>query len=147
MKFQAFLICAFLGLACPLAGQAADPDAEIQAFIAMLKAGKSSEAVDKLYSGNPWMSNSSDAIQNVRTQLGSLDKMVGKLRNHEKLQDIEVGARFRYVSYLAAFDRQPVRFIFEFYKPEDTWMLFSFSFDDELDDDVEKSARAAIGGG
>ncbi len=37
-------------------------------------------------------------------------------------------------------NRQPFRFIFEYYRPDDEWRVFSLS----LDDDIEDAARKAL---
>lgn len=123
---------------------AAEVEPIVEKFVAMVKAGQVEEAVDYLYGSNPWMSRKSDAVQNVRSRLASIGQMVGSLKNHEKLQEIRAGSRFVYLSYLAAYDRQPIRFEFEFYKPADTWIIYSFSFDDKLDEDLEKLARQQL---
>lgn len=123
---------------------AAEVEPIIEKFVAMVEAGQVEKAVDFLYGSNPWMSRKSDAVQNVRSRLASIGQMVGSLKNHEKLQEIRAGSRFVYLSYLAAYDRQPIRFEFEFYKPADTWIIYSFSFDDKLDEDIEKLARQQL---
>ena len=41
-------------------------------------------------------------------------------------------------------NREAVEFIFEYYRPEDEWRVFSFSLDDKLDDDIEDAARKAL---
>ena len=123
---------------------AAEPEAEINAFIAKLKAGKSTEAVESLYSGNPWRSHVQDDVSQVKDQLAAMNKLVGSLKSHEQLRAISVGTRFKYFGYLAAYDRQPIRFVFEFYKPEGQWKFFGFSLDSEIDADIEKAARESI---
>lgn len=124
--------------------QAAEVEPIVEKFMAMVKAGQVEEAVDFLYGSNPWMSRKSDAVQNVRSRLASINQMVGNLKNHEKLQELRAGSRFVYLSYLAAYDRQPIRFEFEFYRPADAWIIYSFSFDDKLDEDIEKLARQQV---
>jgi hypothetical protein len=141
--FFALASC-LLGAFVAASALAADYEQTIEKFIGMLKAGQAEEAVDFLYGTNPWMSRKSDAVQNVRSRLGSINQMVGSLKNHEKLQELPLGTRFVYLSYLAAYERQPIRFEFEFYKPTDTWIIFSFSFDDKLDDDIEQQAKAKL---
>jgi len=42
---------------------------------------------------------------------------------------------------LLRYDRQPIRFTFEFYKPDKEWVLFAISFDATLDDEVEEAAK------
>lgn len=137
------LLCACFFPLSVVAGD--DPTSAAEAFIALVQANNVSEAVDQLYGSNPWLGKSSDAVTNVKNQLASAPKLVGALKNHEKLQEISVGSRFKYISYLAAYERQPVRFVFEFYKPQDKWMIFSFSFDDKLDDNIEERAQRTVG--
>jgi hypothetical protein len=117
---------------------------KIDRFFQIIKAGKSVDAVKFIYSDNQWMSKSSDAVQQVIDRMASLDKLVGQFRNYELLQEKVVGNRYAYVSYLAAYDRQPLRFVFEYYRPEDEWRIFSFSFDDKLDDDIDAAAKMSL---
>jgi len=67
------------------------------------------------------------------------------LKHYEKLQDILLGTRFRYYSDLAAYERQPMQFVFELYQPEDKWFTFGALVDQEFDDDLETQSRTGIG--
>ena len=57
---------------------------------------------------------------------------------------MDVRGRFVHVTYLALYDRQPVRMEFQFYRPKDEWIIYSFSFDVKFDDEVEAMARKNI---
>ena len=116
----------------------------IDNFFLMLIKGQDVEAVDYIYTGNPWLSKASDAVKNVKNQIVSMKNLVGGLKNYVKLQEITVGGRFVYLNYMAAYERQPIRFEFEFYKPQEQWMVFSFSFDDKLDVQIQENARAQL---
>jgi hypothetical protein len=140
----ALALSAAVLLLAPAEASAGDYLPRIEQFMATLKAGKTNEALDALYASNKWMARSSDQVQNVQTQLASAEKLMGSLRAWEKLQDIQVGTRFVYVSYVVVYDRQPIRFEFEFFRPGDEWYILSFSFDAKLDDDVEQAARAQL---
>ena len=87
----ACVLFAFLPIGAAV--HAEEPEAMAEAFIAKVQANKSSEAVDFLYGSNPWMKQKTDAITNIRNQLGSLGNLIGSLRNHERLQNILVGTR------------------------------------------------------
>lgn len=146
MKRFLLVIClAIISITFSTICSASEYEQKIEKFVSMLKAGKSAEAVDYIYSGNPWLARAADAVQNVKSQVVSLNKLVGNLKNHEKLQEVTAGGRFVHLTYLAAYERQPIRFRFEFYKPENTWIIFSFSLDDKLDDDLEAAANAKLG--
>ena len=44
-------------------------------------------------------------------------------------------------SYLVKYDRQPIRFTFQFYKPNKEWRIHSFKYDGNIDDEIEEAAK------
>lgn len=117
---------------------------KIDTFITKVGDGKVDRAIQDLYGDNPWIQVESDAVQNVKNQLNNLIGLVGTYRGHVKLQEKIVADRFVYLHYLVVYDRQPISFIFEYYKPAETWMVFSFSFHSDIDEWIEKSAREEL---
>ena len=113
----------------------------VERFFQEFSAGKIELAVNNLYASNRWTSTESDAIINLKTQLSGLGSLMGQYNGEEKIAEHRVGSHFVYLAYMGLYDRQPLRFIFEFYKPKDEWHIFSFSFDVDLDTDVEEYAR------
>ncbi len=126
---------------------AGDYKAEIQKFFTLYESGKKVEAVDSIYSTNPWMSSAADSIQNIKTQLQGIEKLVGNYNGKEFVDELNVKDRFVHVTYLALYDRQPVRMEFQFYKPMSDWIIYSFSFDVNFDDEIEAGARKRISSG
>ena len=120
---------------------------EIDKFFDLYAQGKQSEAVDSIYSTNPWVSQAKDQVENVRTQLLGIARLVGDYQGHQKIGEQNVGERFTHVTYLALYDRQPVRFEFQFYRPKDKWIVYSFAFDVKFMDEVEAAARQRIAEG
>lgn len=99
-------------------------------------------AVDELYKTNPWTTRIQDAINNVKTQLSKYDEeLVGKYYGYERIVSKQLGNAYILHSYMVRFDRQPLRFTFQFYKPDNEWRLHSFAFDDSFDDEIEESAK------
>ena len=144
MLFRALRMCllgVLIALSSTMALAAEDYEAIVQKYFSMLAEGKSAEAVDYLFSGNPWMGKAgSDQMQNFKTQMVNLSKLVGNLKGKEKIIEEKVGANYAYVVYLGLYDRQPVRFKFFFYRPEGKWRFQNFSFDTSIADDIEKEA-------
>ena len=120
---------------------------ELNEFFALFEAGKKSESIDRLYQTNPWVSQAADDIIKVKTQLASLDSMVGKYLGKELIHTNNVKNRFVQVTYLALYERQPVRLEFQFYKPKETWIVYAFSFDTDFDSDVKSVSRAQAANG
>lgn len=131
----------------PFHANAADYNSEIAKFFALYESGKKIEAIDTLYSTNPWMSSASDAIQNIKTQLQGIEKLVGNYNGKELLGEHNIKNRFVHVTYIALYDRQPVRMEFQFYRPKSDWIIYSFSFDIKIDEEIEKGAREKISNG
>jgi hypothetical protein len=142
-KVPSLILACALAPAAPAAGDGPYHQ-RIERFFTLLQEGKSAEAVDFLYADNPWMSKSQDAVMNVKNQLASAEPLLGKLRGHDLLQERMLAERFVYLSYLAAYERQPIRFVFEYYRPESEWRIFGFSLDDTLDDDIEAAAKRSL---
>jgi hypothetical protein len=99
-------------------------------------------AVDYIFSTNRWMTErNKDGIENVKTQLTNFLGLVGDYYGYEKITEKRVGESLKLVSFMAKYDRQPVRFTFVFYKPQDKWQVQNFQYDDNLDDELEVSAQ------
>jgi len=117
---------------------------DIDAFFKLLKSGKSSEAADKIYESNPYVTAIPDAILNVKTQLSGLPTLVGGINAIENVGSYYVGESLAHITYIVTYDRQPLRFEFQYFKVRDGWRISSFSFDDTVFDDVNKAARQAV---
>jgi hypothetical protein len=99
-------------------------------------------ALDKLYYTNKWMERATDAITNLKSQLKGLNEdYVGKYYGYELIGEKKLAESYILLSYLVKFDRQPIRYTFQFYKPNDKWVIYSFKFDANIDDEIEESAK------
>ncbi|MBH8556486.1 hypothetical protein [Hymenobacter negativus] len=100
------------------------------------------KAVETLYTTNPWALRNRDAIDQIKNEINKLTPdYVGQYRGYELIVKRQVATSFVLHSYLVRYDRQPLRFTFEFYKAEDKWFLYSFQFDSNLDNELEESAK------
>ena len=100
------------------------------------------EAVDYVFGTNKWMMDrNKDGIENVKTQLTSFLGLVGDYYGYEKITEKSVGESYKLESFMMKYDRQPVRFTFVFYKPNDKWQVQNFQYDDNLDDELEESGK------
>lgn len=116
---------------------------KIDVFFSMIKAEKSNDAIDHLYADNPWLSRASDDVQQLKSHLANTMNLVGKYQGHELLTEKVVADRFVYLKYFVAYDRQPFNFVFEFYKPQDQWIIFGFFFNANIDEEIEEAAQSA----
>jgi hypothetical protein len=97
--------------------------------------------VRELYKTNVWTERIKDDIENIANKLNgfTLD-YVGKYYGYELITTKKF-SEFELHSYLVRYDRQPIRFTFKFYKPNDKWMLYAFQFDDSFSKEIEEAAK------
>tara|TARA_Y100000588_G_C13807440_1_gene733591 strand:- start:17 stop:478 length:462 start_codon:yes stop_codon:yes gene_type:complete len=101
-----------------------------------------SKALDNLYANNKWMNRATDSMTKLKQQLGTLNEdFVGAYYGYELIVEKKLSDSFILMSYLVKFDRQPIRFTFQFYKPNNEWRTHSFKYDGGIDDEIEESAK------
>jgi hypothetical protein len=118
------------------------PEELVEKFFLELENTKGSVAVENLYKTNAWVSRVQDAITTIKTQIDGLTvDFVGKYHGYEKITSKSVGDSYVILTYLVKYDRQPIRFSFHFYKPDNKWMIYSFSYDDSIDEELTEAAK------
>lgn len=113
-------------------------------FFALVKQGKTGEAIEFVYGTNKWVSKDSDQVINLKNQLSQINKLVGNYLFHELISEGKTGSRYVHLIYLVGYERQPLRFELKLYKPTEEWLFFGISFDTKLTDDIEKQANARL---
>jgi len=100
------------------------------------------KAVKNLYATNKWTDRIKDDIDKIiGTVNGFTESYMGKYYGYEIITTKKFSKSFELYSYLIKYDRQPIRFIFKFYKPNDKWVLYSYALDDTLDDEIQEAAK------
>ncbi|MFC4634245.1 hypothetical protein ACFO3O_10025 [Dokdonia ponticola] len=95
-------------------------------------------AFDYIFGTNKWMVENKDGIENVKFKIREYKNLMGKYIGFERLTDKPLGESLKVSVYLIKYERQPLRFIFKYYKSKDKWMLYNFKFDESIDDDLEE---------
>jgi hypothetical protein len=100
------------------------------------------KAVKDLYATNPWTERKKDDIEQIISTVNGLNEnYIGKYYGFEIITTKKFSDSFILYSYLVKYERQPLRFTFKFYKPNNKWVLFSYALDDNLDDEIEEAAK------
>ena len=99
-----------------------------------------SKAVDNLYSENKWSHTIDSAINNLKSQLNLIRGQVGEYNGYELITEKKVGDCFLQLSYIVKYDRMPIRFSFQFYKPKSDWIIYNFKFDTDVSEEMDKSS-------
>ena len=101
-----------------------------------------SKAIEEIYANNPWTSRLKDGIEIMKNEVNKYTiDYLGKYYGYELITKKQFSESFILYSYMLKYDRQPVRFIFKLYKPNDKWAFFSLNIDSELDDEIEQAAK------
>ena len=100
------------------------------------------KAVEYAFSTNKWFDRKQDGVANLKNKLKSIIDITGDYYGYELLSEKTAGQSITMVTYIVKYDRQPFRFTFFFYKVKDTWRVNNFSFDDDIDKDLEEATKA-----
>ena len=103
------------------------------------------EAVDFIFSTNSSLKeNSKDEIEVLKRQLVSTSSLLGNFMGYELIANRNVGSSLQLLSYLVKYEKQTLRFTFVYYKPDKRWVIQHFSFDGNLIEELEESARVYL---
>jgi len=84
----------------------------IDKFFSLYNSGKLAEAVDYIYSSNPWMKQKTDSITKVKSTILGLSAMAGEYQEYEILTQEIVNLRYVHMDVAVYCDRQPFRLFF-----------------------------------
>lgn len=100
------------------------------------------KAVGDIYGTNPWISRNKDAVESVKNEVNRYNTdFVGKYYGYEPITRKQFSESFVLFSYMVKYERQPMRFMFKFYKPSTKWVLYEFKIDSDLDNELEQAAK------
>ena len=126
--------------------QAVTPDKLTESFFLKYESNPA-EALDYIFSTNKWMAVNAEAVDNLKKQLIDLAALVGEYYGFEKIAEKRLGNSLMIQIYMIKYDRQPLRFVFKYYKPQDNWVIHNFCFDDKIDEDLEEEMKELYLGG
>ncbi|MEQ6121136.1 hypothetical protein [Reichenbachiella sp. MALMAid0571] len=118
------------------------PSGIINTFFNKYENEGSNIALDYLFSTNKWMGDSKTQIDNIKLNLSGTLELIGNYYGYEEIILSSIGNDFKLYTFLVKYDRQPLRFSILLYKPNDTWRLQNFSYDDNLDEELDEAAKA-----
>lgn len=95
---------------------------------------QSDEAIQTLLS-NKWISESD--VNELLTLHSNAMANLGKYYGFEKIAEKKTANSLIFYYYLVKYERQPIRFIIKFYKPDKEWLAYSFFYDDNLEEDID----------
>jgi len=139
-KIKVIIICLFsIGLYLDVCSQKL-PEDEINNFFNYFK-NDVEKAIDSLFVSNEYMNQNELSIDNLKSQLKNTIKVLGDYYGYDFIISKKVGESMQLLSYMVKFDRQPLRFTFIFYKPQNKWRIYNFQYDADLDEELEDAGN------
>lgn len=133
MKKRNVLVGLLLLISINFYGQSNGTKELVNTFFTTYKSNRE-KAVRELYATNIWTQTAKEGIEKVVTTVNGFTKeYMGEYSGYETIEIKKITPSYELHSYLVKYGRQPVRYVFKFYKPKDKWVLFSFSLDDGVD--------------
>ena len=79
-------------------------------------------------------------VADLQAKFVELENQFGKYYGYDVVEDQELGPNFvRYVCF-ARYEYRPVRFTFEFYRPNGTWHLYALRIDRRMNTEIKEQS-------
>jgi hypothetical protein len=108
------------------------PKNQVALFFKDIAAGKSTEAIDNLYSSNPAFSQKQQQLTLLKQQLATVTTLYGTFIGSEKIHYEELSPSLIRIVQVAKHEIHPILWEFYFYKPRNNWMISQGKFVDQF---------------
>ena len=102
---------------------------------------KPADALDYIFSLQQMTRDLKNDISEIKKNLKNTIGAIGGYDGYELIAEKQINSSMKLLSYMVKYDRQPIRFIFIFYKPKDVWNVYTFQYNTDLDDQLTDAAR------
>lgn len=120
-----------------------EPENIVSNFFSLYKERGNEPAIDYLFSNNPVLYSKGESIHNLKLTITNIEKLLGKMIEYKIIKNLDIDNSLKIIITLVKYDRQPLRFLFVFYKPDKKWVTYRFeidtSFPDNFIDEVFKN--------
>ena len=138
LRFVLFLLAVVLAMPA----QAQSPEEQVQRFFE-LYAAEGEASVDSFFTNNPYIEKNREGVDGLKAQLRDVLGLVGPFRGYEVVAIRALGERLVNYLVVVGHDRQPLRFAFTFYRPQDVWQAQPFRYNDDFTGDFEQTGGYA----
>ncbi|MCE7058075.1 hypothetical protein LZF95_25560 [Algoriphagus sp. AGSA1] len=120
--------------------EALTPEKINERFFDLYDSKGPSEALEFVFSTNDWIDQ--NQTSEVKNKLIKLIKQLGDYQGQEVVSKRSISEDYLLYSFLIKYDRQPIRYLFIYYKPKNKWQLQNFQYDDNLETELIEAASA-----
>lgn len=105
-------------------------------FFKLYKNETPAKALNFLFSSNKYIG--SNEVTLIKERIKQYQELLGTYHGKELLTNRRIGRSVIVYSYIVKYDRQPLRFVFTFYKAKDKWKIFNFKINDDFINSIAK---------
>jgi hypothetical protein len=138
------IILSFALVSCDSANsqsaQIQTPEKINERFFDLNKSKGPKEALEFIFSTNNWIDE--NQTSEVKNKLFDITKQLGSLQGKELISKRSIGENYILYSYLIRYERQPLRYSFIYYRPNNIWQLQNFQYDINIDTEIIEAANA-----
>jgi len=88
------------------------------------------------------MKDKKSDIETVKIKLADFISGLGEYYGYEANTEKAAGESYVLKSFLIKYEKQPIRFTFLLYKPNESWQIQSFTYDTNIEDELGEAAKA-----
>jgi hypothetical protein len=99
------------------------------------------KAYEDLFVDNKWMKDKKSVIETVKIKMNDFLSGLGEYYGYELITEKSAGESYVLKSYLVKYERQPIRFTFLLYRPNDKWQIQNFTYDTNIEEELEEAAK------
>lgn len=130
-------ICIFYA-ALPVFGQIESDEKITDIFFKTYKQNPSKAYTD-LFADNKWMKDKKSDIETIKIKMNDFLSGLGEYYGYELITEKSAGDSYVLKSYLVKYERQPIRFTFLLYRPNNKWQIQNFTYDTNIEEEVGRS--------
>ncbi|GIX41049.1 MAG: hypothetical protein KatS3mg129_0782 [Leptospiraceae bacterium] len=113
----------------PIILKANEPVKIVNTFFELYKERGVEQAIDYLFSNNPILYSKSNSISNLKNTLKNIEKVLGKYHDFSIIFNENYYKSLQIIITYVRYEKQPLRYLFVFYKPDNKWLTFRFEID------------------
>ncbi|HRG39207.1 MAG TPA: hypothetical protein PK289_11810 [Bacteroidia bacterium] len=100
------------------------------------------KAYGDLFENNKWMKDRKSDIETIKIKLADFINGMGEYYGFEPITEKSIGESYVLKSFLIKYERQPVRFTFILYRPNEIWQIQNFTYDTKISEEIDEAAKA-----
>ena len=117
--------------------QGATPESITKEFFSIYKTKETSSALNYLFSTNEFISKTD--VEQISDKTSQYSNLLGEYYGVELFIKENMGETIEVHSYILKYERQPIRFILTFYKPNKEWKIYNFKISDDFISELESA--------